>query len=67
MPIYSYECPKCGSVKELLRKLSEKEELVSCDNDNELMKFIINGAHFVRKGAGIYSLDINSEKWGDYK
>lgn len=68
MPMYSYECSKCGSVVELLRKMDEKEDEVSCEKDNTLMTFIIAGAPNIRKGAGIYSVDISSGgSWGDFK
>ena len=68
MPMYTYECNKCGCVKEILRRLVEREDLVLCDNDNETMNFIIGGAPNIRKrSAGLYSLDVSSKKWGDYE
>lgn len=66
MPTYDYECPVCGTQKELLRKMSEKDDPVYCDHDGELMNQIL-GATGIRKGSGLFSMDSPAaKKWGDY-
>ena len=60
MPIYEYQCTKCGNKLEIIQKFDD-ESLKICEKClGELIK-IISPAGFVLKGSGFYVNDYPSE------
>lgn len=66
MPIYEYECKKCGVVFEIMQAMSAKP-LKTCmgvgcsEKDNGKVKRLISKSGFVLKGSGWYASDYPSE------
>ncbi|MGD9276679.1 MAG: zinc ribbon domain-containing protein [Candidatus Pacearchaeota archaeon] len=61
MPIYEYQCNKCGKIEEVLQKYSDKE-LKNCKHcDGKLVKIISQNA-FHLKGSGWYVTDYAGKK-----
>ena len=60
MPIYEYECQKCGHRHEALQKISE-DPLTDCPecNASELKK-LVSAAGFRLSGNGWYETDFKS-------
>lgn len=56
MPIYEYQCDKCGISVELLQKISEKP-LEVCEKCSGKMGRIISQSSFHLKGGGWYVTD----------
>lgn len=56
MPIYEYECDKCGSIFEKFQTFSEKP-LVKCDQCSGKLHKIISQSTFHLKGNGWYVTD----------
>ena len=54
MPIYEYACPDCGEVTEKLRKVSEREDPVSCSKCGGATKKKVSESSFQLKGGGWY-------------
>ena len=60
MPIYEYQCTKCGDKFEILQRIDE-ESLKICEKcSGELIK-VISPSGFVLKGSGFYVNDHPSE------
>jgi putative FmdB family regulatory protein len=55
MPIYEYECPKCGTI-EVMRKISEKP-LKKCPYCRSKIKKLVSQTSFHLKGTGWYVTD----------
>lgn len=57
MPIYKYECKKCGHIFEDLRSFSEPDpdECPKCQGEE--VRKLISGGNFVLKGSGWYVTD----------
>ena len=53
MPLYEYVCEKCQKEDEVFQSVNEPHP-ICC---NQSMKRLIGGT-FIRKGAGIYSVDV---------
>lgn len=60
MPIYEYECSKCGQVTEAWQKFSDAP-LIKCDNCHGRLKKIISQNNFHLKGSGWYVTDYASK------
>jgi len=66
MPIYEYECKKCGVVFEMMQTMSA-EPLKTClgigcnDKDNGKVARLISKSGFVLKGSGWYASDYPSD------
>ncbi len=60
MPIYEYECTKCGNRSEVLQKFSDKP-ISKCDVCNGKMKKLISHSAFHLKGTGWYVTDYASK------
>lgn len=66
MPIYEYECKKCGVVFETMQAMSAKP-LKTClgigcsEKDNGKVQRLISKSGFVLKGSGWYASDYPSE------
>ncbi|MFZ7128157.1 MAG: FmdB family zinc ribbon protein [Desulfobacterales bacterium] len=56
MPIYEYECEKCGNVKEVLQNFSDKP-LTKCPHCSGKMHKLISQSSFHLKGSGWYVTD----------
>ena len=66
MPIYEYECDKCGVTFEAMQTMSAKP-LKTCnglgcdDKDNGKVRRIVSASGFILKGSGWYASDYPSE------
>lgn len=61
MPIYEYDCTKCGKQHEIMQKITEKP-LTKCPECGGKMKKLISNTSFVLKGTGWYATDYASDK-----
>ena len=62
MPIYEYQCPKCGNVFEEWVKASEAHKEEPCPRCGALSPRIISRTSFVLKGDGWYVSDYGYRK-----
>ncbi|HJP17251.1 MAG TPA: zinc ribbon domain-containing protein [Nitrospinota bacterium] len=62
MPIYEYECQKCGTHSEVIQKISEPP-LKKCESNgcNGKLRRLMSNSSFVLKGSGWYVTDYPSE------
>lgn len=61
MPIYEYECEKCGHRLEAIHKFSDAP-LVDCPECNEsALKKLVSSAAFKLKGSGWYETDFKNK------
>jgi putative FmdB family regulatory protein len=66
MPIYEYECDKCGAVFEAMQAISAKP-LKTCNglgcenNDNGKVRRLVSASGFILKGSGWYTSEYPSE------
>ncbi len=60
MPIYEYECQKCGDHTEVLQSFSDKP-IKKCESCNGKMKKLISQSTFHLKGTGWYVTDYASK------
>jgi putative FmdB family regulatory protein len=56
MPIYEYECSKCGRIEEVSQKFSDKP-LVKCKHCSGKLHKLISHSSFHLKGTGWYVTD----------
>jgi len=56
MPIYEYECTRCGELEEVFQKLSEKP-LQKCKRCSGKLHKLISQSSFQLKGTGWYVTD----------
>jgi len=56
MPIYEYECSKCGHIEEVMQKFSDKP-LSRCPNCNGKLRKLMSQSTFHLKGSGWYVTD----------
>ena len=56
MPIYEYECTKCGKIEEVLQKFSDNP-LVKCKHCSGKLHKLISHSSFHLKGTGWYVTD----------
>ena len=56
MPIYEYECTKCGRIKEALQKFSDKP-LKKCHHCSGKLHKLVSQSSFQLKGTGWYVTD----------
>jgi putative FmdB family regulatory protein len=56
MPIYEYECTKCGNIKEALQKFSDKP-LTKCKHCSGKLNKLVSQSTFHLKGTGWYVTD----------
>ncbi len=56
MPIYEYECAKCGHVHEIMQKMSDKP-LSKCPQCTGKLHKIVSQSSFHLKGSGWYVTD----------
>ena len=63
MPIYEFECTKCGHQTEVWQKFSDKP-LTKCGKCKGKMKKLISQSTFHLKGSGWYVTDYASNRSG---
>jgi putative FmdB family regulatory protein len=56
MPIYEYECTKCGQVAEAFQRFSDKP-LAKCSHCSGKLQRLISHSSFHLKGSGWYVTD----------
>lgn len=56
MPIYEYECAKCGKIEEYFQKFSDKP-LMKCQHCGGKLHKLISHSSFHLKGTGWYATD----------
>lgn len=66
MPIYEYECDKCGAVFEAMQAISAKPlktcNGLGCDEkDNGKVRRLVSASGFILKGSGWYTSEYPSE------
>lgn len=59
MPIYEYECKKCGHVEEVIQKFSDKPH-TKCNFCSGKLQKLISQNSFHLKGSGWYVTDYSS-------
>ena len=64
MPIYEYECAKCGHQIEVWQKFSDKP-VTKCELCKGKMKKLISQSTFHLKGSGWYVTDYASKSGGN--
>jgi putative FmdB family regulatory protein len=63
MPVYEYECTKCGHHAEVLQRISDPP-LSKCKKCSGRMKKLISQSTFHLKGSGWYVTDYASKSKG---
>lgn len=56
MPIYEYQCQKCGEIEEALQKFSDKP-LTKCKHCSGRLHKLVSQSSFHLKGTGWYVTD----------
>jgi putative FmdB family regulatory protein len=56
VPIYEYECRKCGEVTEVMQRIND-DPLTTCETCGGEIKRLISNTSFVLKGTGWYATD----------
>lgn len=64
MPIYEYECTKCGARHEAWQKMSDKP-LKKCEACSGKLQKLISQSTFHLKGAGWYATDYAGKSTGN--
>lgn len=64
MPIYEYECTKCGQLTEALQRFSDGP-LTKCEQCRGKLKRLISHSSFHLKGTGWYVTDYANKPSGD--
>jgi putative FmdB family regulatory protein len=60
MPIYEYECAKCGHIHEIMQKMSDKP-LTKCPDCSGKLHKLISQSAFHLKGSGWYVTDYSNK------
>jgi putative FmdB family regulatory protein len=60
MPIYEYECTRCGSQQEVIQKFSDKP-IVKCSRCSGKLQKLISQSSFHLKGSGWYVTDYSNK------
>ena len=63
MPIYEYECVKCGRIEEAFQKISDAP-LTTCPQCGGELRKMISNSSFHLKGGGWYVTDYGGSKSG---
>ena len=64
MPIYEYECTKCGQIEEAIQKFSDKP-LAKCKHCSGKLHKLISKNSFHLKGTGWYVTDYANRSKGN--
>ena len=57
MATYEYECPGCGDVREIERKITDPEETYICDNCHSQFNRKWTATPTIFKSTGFYSVE----------
>ena len=60
MPIYEYQCKKCGTIEEALQKFSDKP-LTKCRHCTGKLHKLVSQSSFHLKGTGWYVTDYKNK------
>jgi len=60
MPLYEYECSKCGKVIEAIQKFSD-DPLTKCEECGGRLEKLISKSSFFLKGSGWYATDYQNK------
>lgn len=60
MPIYEYQCKKCGTIEEALQKFSDKP-LTKCRHCSGKLHKLVSRSSFHLKGTGWYVTDYKNQ------
>lgn len=63
MPVYEYECTKCGQLTEVWQKFSDPP-IKRCESCNGKVRKLISQSTFHLKGSGWYVTDYASKRDG---
>ena len=63
MPVYEYECSKCGRLEEIFQKITDPP-IGKCGHCNGKMRKLISQSSFHLKGSGWYVTDYCSKSGG---
>ena len=66
MPIYEYECTKCGKIEEAIQKFSDKP-LTKCQSCAGKLHKLVSQSTFHLKGTGWYVTDYANKSGGSGK
>jgi putative FmdB family regulatory protein len=66
MPIYEYECTKCGHQTEVWQRITD-QSITKCERCKGKMRRLISQSSFHLKGTGWYVTDYASKKGTDGK
>jgi putative FmdB family regulatory protein len=66
MPIYEYECAKCGHQTEVWQRITD-QSVTKCEHCKGKMRRLISQSTFHLKGTGWYVTDYSSKKGTDAK
>lgn len=66
MPIYEYECTKCGHQTEVWQRITD-QSITKCERCKGKMRKLISQSSFHLKGTGWYVTDYASKKGTDGK
>lgn len=66
MPIYEYQCSKCGHQTEMWQKISDPD-VGKCERCRGKMRKLISQSSFHLKGSGWYVTDYKSSKDSEKK
>jgi putative FmdB family regulatory protein len=61
VPIYEYQCTKCGRALEVMQKITE-EPMKKCPTCKGLLRRLISHTSFHLKGSGWYATDYKDKK-----
>ncbi|MDP2644846.1 MAG: zinc ribbon domain-containing protein [Desulfobacterales bacterium] len=56
MPIYEYECTKCGGLEEIIQSFSDRP-LTKCRHCSGKLQKLVSQSSFHLKGSGWYATD----------
>lgn len=57
MPIYDFQCPKCGKTRRQTTSIKEIDDFKAVCDDGTVMKRVYGLGVITFKGAGFYSTD----------
>ena len=60
MPIYEYECSKCGKTSEVMQRFSDSP-LTECSHCHGQLRKLISMSTFHLKGSGWYTTDYSGK------
>ncbi len=64
MPLYEYKCLGCGTVSEVIQRMSD-DPLTTCERCGGELKKLLSAPAFQFKGSGWYVTDYANKSGGD--